>query len=726
MTYDTQPLNADRLLVDLTEPQVAAVRHTDGPLLVLAGAGAGKTRVITRRAAYLASTVASPYEILAITFTNKAAEEMRQRVAVLGEGMTVCTFHSLCARLLRIYGERAGIPPDFTIFDSSDQRKVMKQAVVDAELNASNWTPAKMQSAISRAKNAMVTPDEFAEHARDWSTRTIAKIYQAYENALRAQHGLDFDDLLLKVALLLRGDDDLRRTIEERYRYVLIDEYQDTNLAQYEIARLITREHGNLCATGDPDQSIYGWRGADIQNILRFEKDYPGAIVVKLEQNYRSTKRILSAASRLIDCNVHRKQKTLWTENDEGVQVRVVTCEDGEQEAKFIAEEIAERLRKGGSGDQVAVCYRINALSRTLEEAFIRAGITYQIARGTEFYNRKEIKDVLAYARVLINPNDETALTRIINTPTRGIGGTTVKRLQAAAAERGQTLMDIVFDAASVGSLGKPAVKKVAAFAELIAQLRPLVDGEPRESLAQVISLSGLRADLVSSAEYDPEPLANVDELVSAAAAFESASRDPTLRDWLQYTSLLGDVDSIADGGGAVTLMTLHAAKGLEFPAIYVIGLEDGMLPFVREASDADCDEEEERRLLFVGMTRAMRELTLMHSRYRMIRGISERKVRSPFVSELPKDEVKWITAEGDAADPSPSRRGGELPEDIEQWQVGTLVRHPNYDLGQIIWMRKSGRQITVGVQFREGSERTFILGFERLERVDYDEVGDF
>lgn len=726
MTFEAQSPILDRLLADLTEPQAAAVRHAEGPLLVLAGAGAGKTRVITRRAAYLAATVARSHEILAITFTNKAAEEMRQRLGSLGEQMTVCTFHSLCARLLRIHGERAGISKDFTVFDTSDQRRVMKQAVIDVGLSVSNWSPAKMQSSISRAKNAMVTAEQFADDAHDWSMTSIARIYQAYEAALAAQHGLDFDDLLMKMALLLRDDEDLRRTIEDRYRFVLIDEYQDTNLAQYEIARLITQERGNLCATGDPDQSIYGWRGADINNILRFEQDYPNAVVVKLERNYRSTKRILSAASSVIASNVHRKDKTLWTENKEGSRVRVVTCEDGEQEARFIADEIAQRLQSGGSGDEVAVCYRINALSRALEEAFIRAGIAYQIARGTEFYNRKEIKDVLAYARVLINRYDETALTRIINTPTRGIGATTIKRMQAVAVDRQMPLMDVIVNANRVESMGKAAVKKVGQFADMLGKLEPLVDGPPRESLAQIISQSGMRADLVATAEHDPDPLANVDELVSAAAAFESAQENSTLRDWLQYTSLLGDVDSISEGGGAVTLMTFHAAKGLEFPAIYVIGLEDGMLPFRRGDDDFDTDEEEERRLLFVGMTRAKRELTLMHSRFRMIRGRSERKVRSGFIGELPQDEVQWLTAEGDEQDAPHGRGAGELPDDIEQWQRGTLVRHPQHDLGQISWMRQSGRQITIGVQFRDGAERTFILGFEQLVRVDFDEVGEF
>ena len=713
------------LLADLTPQQAAAVSHGEGPLLVLAGAGAGKTRVVTRRAAYLAVTIAQPYEILVLTFTNKAAHELRERVERLGEAMTVCTFHSLCAKLLRVYGERGGIAADFTIFDSADQRRVIQQAVLDAGLQPAHWPPPRVQAVISRAKNAMITADKFADNARDWATQKIARVYAAYEDVLAAQHGLDFDDLLLKLVLLMRTDESLRSAIERRFRYVLIDEYQDTNLAQYEMLRLMTCGHGNVCATGDPDQSIYGWRGADVRNILRFEQDHPGAVVVKLERNYRSSKRILSAASRLIACNVHRKDKALWTENDQGVPVRVVDCPDAGAEARFVADEVAGRIGRGGRADEVAVCYRINALSRAVEEELIRRGIRYQVARGTEFYGRKEVKDVLAYARVLINRCDDTALTRIINTPARGIGGTTVARLQHAAGARGCPLVDVVRRADSVEALGAAAVKRVNRFAELLDQMAPLVQGRPRDSLARLISESGLRAELAAVAEHDPQPLANVDELVNAAAAFEKDHPDATLLDWLQHTSLLGDVDTIETSAGAVTLMTLHAAKGLEFDAVYVLGLEDGMLPFRRDPAERDEDVEEERRLLFVGMTRARHELTLTYSRYRMMRGMSERKVRSPFIIELPASEVQWVSTDRQPGESTGTRGGGRLPPDIEQWGPGTLVRHPKHDLGQIVWMRRNGRQMTVGVRFRDQTERTFILGFEQLERVDFDEVGD-
>jgi len=717
----------DVLLADLTEPQGEAVRCVDGPLLVLAGAGAGKTRVITRRAAYLAATVTRPWNVLAITFTNKAASEMAERLSAMGVGreMTVCTFHALCARLLRVHHRRAGLPGDFTIFDVSDQRKVLKEAVVRAGLAVEQWSPARVQGVISQAKNQMLTAEAFAVDAADWGQRTIARIYEQYEAVLAEQHGLDFDDLLLKLALLLRRDVELRREIERRYTHVLIDEYQDTNAAQYEIARLITEGRQNLCATGDPDQSIYGWRGADIGNILRFEEDFPQARVVRLEQNYRSTKRILSAASRLIEHNVKRKDKTLWTENPEGARVRVVSVEDAEDEARFIAHEVAKLRDDGGNLSDVAVFYRLNALSRTVEEALIAAGVPYQVARGTEFYNRKEIKDVLAYARLLTNPFDEVSLVRAINTPARGIGKTTVDRLVEHARQTGRPLHEVIASAGEVAELKGAAQKRVSAFAKLLAGLRPLGEARPREGLEQLISRSGLLAELNQMREHDPEPAQNVEELISAAAIFEETNPDASLRDWLEYTSLLGDVDAVEEGGGMVTLMTLHAAKGLEFPRVYMIALEDGVLPFSREAYDPGYDVEEERRLCFVGMTRAKQWLTLSHADYRMVRGVAERKSSSQFLAELPAGELERVDAGDGSSDNSRRLRRGraDLPADFERWEPRSLVRHPEYDLGRIVWIRPAGAQTRVHVAFQSGHEQTFLLAYADLVRVDFDEV---
>ncbi len=727
MVHASNAHELDALLADLTDPQREAVCHTDGPLLVLAGAGCGKTRVITRRAAYLARTVTQPRNVLAITFTNKAASEMYERISALGVGaeMTISTFHSLCYRLLRIHHERAGLPDDFTVFDSADQRKVIQLAIARAQLSADNWSPARLQGVISNAKNAMVTATMFANEATDWSERTIAKVYESYEMVLAEQHGVDFDDLLLKLAFLLRDDEEFRRQLERRYTHVLIDEYQDTNSAQYLIAHLITEQNKNICATGDPDQSIYGWRGADIGNILRFEEDHEQAQVVRLERNYRSTKRILAAASSVIEHNVQRKDKTLWTENDAGSKVRVLITGDADEESDFIAKELAERRERGEDLSDVAVFYRLNSLSRSVEEALLQNGVAYQVARGVEFYNRKEIKDVLAYVRLLINVHDEVSLTRIINTPTRGIGKTTIDRIIAHARANGREMFEFVFQPQLVPTLKNAAIVKVTAFAELMGNLRKVTEESPSIALERIIRETGLQASLGGESNLDADPMENINELINAAAIFEKDRPEATLIDWMAHTSLLSDVDAMDDDTGRATLMTLHAAKGLEFPVVYMIGLESGLLPFEREPGDPTYNEEEERRLCFVGMTRAKQELTLAHAKYRMVRGISERKSKSPFIDELPGSDVEIVDRTGSGADSSRCGWLDDLPHDIAQWGPGTLVKNDDWGLGRIDWIRRNGAQVHLEVTFAKGSTKTLILPFADLERVDFDEVGE-
>ncbi len=715
------------LLADLNEPQREAVTHTDGPLLILAGPGSGKTRVVTRRAAYLSATVARPWQILAITFTNKAAREMRERIEALGvgEGMTVCTFHALCAKLLRVYHDRAGVVRDFTIFDRDDRRKLIKRAVEESHLPTRNFTPAGLERIISRAKNDMLTPERFEATCEDWYARTVAGVYHAYEALLAKMGGLDFDDLLMRMAQLLQRDPDLCTELEGRYPYVLIDEYQDTNASQYLIARLMTQGRRNLCATGDPDQSIYGWRGADIENILRFERDYPDARVVRLEQNYRSTRRILSAADRLIARNEQRKDKSLWTDNAEGTPICVREFDTAEEEADWIAEDI-DRLRgEGISPGGVAVFYRINALSRALEEAMIARGIPYQIARGVEFYNRKEIKDVLAYVRVLINPQDEVSLLRILNTPPRGIGATSVSRLREQADARGSSLFELITGEADLSFLGRSA-EKVRTFGSLLQSLRAEVEQPPATVLERVMRLTGLKAYYGGEGEADSLPLDNLRELVAAAQAFQEGEDEATLRDWLEHTALVSDVDTVDDSQERVTLMTLHAAKGLEFPVVYIVGLEEGMLPLRRRDEDV-VDLEEERRLLFVGMTRAKERLTLTLARYRMLRGSSERTSRSSFLDELSGEGVaiEWPDDETGRASSSRPRARGCLPPDFQEWTVGCMVRDPVYGLGQVRSIRRGRRRTHVEVQFQDGSQRCFALEFSALERVDFDEVGE-
>ena len=722
----------ETLLTDLSEAQREAVTHTNGPLLILAGPGSGKTRVVTRRAAYLTCTVTDARRILAITFTNKAAREMQERIDALGvaEGMTVCTFHALCAKLLRWHHDRAGVPKNFTIFDRDDRRKVIKKALEQCQLSSDNWTPASIEQAISRAKNAMVGPDEYARTYGGFQSQTYARIYQAYEAILAEMGGLDFDDLLMRMATTLQHDEQLRSELENRFQYVLIDEYQDTNAAQYKIARLLTRDRKNLCATGDPDQSIYGWRGADIGNILSFEKDYPGAQVVRLEQNYRSTKRILAAADSLIAQNMRRKQKSLWTENEEGTPVRVVEFEKAENEAQGIARDIARTTGEGGMLRQVAVFYRINSLSRVIEEALLHEGINYQIARGVEFYNRKEIKDVLGYLRVLINSDDEIALMRVINTPPRGIGATTISRLVSSAQSSGMRLIDALRDERTLATLGRSA-PKVRGFATLLCNLSSALELSPNKALELVISHSGLYAMYHEAGEAGSVPRENLNELINAATAFHDENPEATLVDWLEHAALVSDVDAVADGVDKVTLMTLHAAKGLEFDYVYIIGLEDGLLPFYRDfdALGNRGDEEEERRLCFVGMTRARKGLTLTRARYRMIRGVTQRTVRSPFLDELPQVGVECSRSRR-GADRNKARRSqsvdvGDLPADIAEWSIGTLVEHPLHGLGQILSIHRGPRRTHVDVQFKDGSRRSWVLEFADLKRIDFDDIGE-
>ena len=719
----------DDLLTGLNEPQREAVVHTDGPLLILAGPGSGKTRVVTRRAGYLACTVTKPRHVLAITFTNKAAAEMRERVAALGVGddMAVCTFHAWCAKLLRWHSDRADVPRNFTIFDRDDRRKLVKQAIATCDLSSDNWRPAGVERNISLAKNKMLSPSALEDESFDFRGKTVARIYTQYEKLLSEMGGLDFDDLLMRMADLLAGDEALRDELENRYRYVLVDEYQDTNAAQYQIARLLTKQNHNLCATGDPDQSIYGWRGASIENILRFEQDYPEARVVRLEQNYRSTKKILAAADTLIAGNLNRKDKTLWTENEEGAIAAVVECDDGEEEAEAIAEQIDQHRREGGILSDVAVFYRINSLSRGIEEALFKRGIAYQIARGVEFYSRKEIKDVLAYLRVLVNRTDEVSLLRIINTPPRGIGAATVQRLVERARGTGQSIFEVLTGVYDPSSLGRSA-GKVRLFGKLLRDLSTMLDQPALDVLEAVIRQTGLSAYYDQPGETGDAPINNIHELVSAAAEFGQDHPEATVLDWLEHTALVSDVDAVDDEAGAVTLMTLHAAKGLEFPKVYVIGLEDGLLP-LRRHSDGQADDEEERRLLFVGMTRARRRLTFSLARYRMLHGVTQRTVRSPFLDELGDRHLSWDDDGGEHPPAlSPKRKGvvkGRLPEDVEEWGVGTLVRHPAFGVGEVMDLSRGPKRTHVAVRFQDGMLRNWVLEFADLERIDYDDVGE-
>jgi len=704
----------DELLSELTPPQREAVTHTDGPLLVLAGAGSGKTRVITRRAAYIARTVARPDQVLAITFTNKAAGEMRERIGGLGVGgrMWVCTFHSLCARLLREYGQVMGVDRNFSIFDQSDSRGLVRQAIENCDLSSDHWRPATLLAAISDAKTKLQSPGDYEAQAFDFTSRTTARVYADYQRLLKEQNACDFDDLLMIVAWMLDRHESVRADLSDRFRYLLIDEYQDTNHAQYLIAARLAQAHGNICATGDPDQSIYAWRGADIQNILDFEHDYPEAVVVRLEQNFRSTGAILSAASALIEKNKRRKHKALWTDGPRGERIRVWRCEDERVEAETIATDVLQYCDGGGRPGDVAVFYRINALTRVLEEAFRKASVPYQIARGVEFYARKEIKDVLAYLRAIVNPADETALLRAINTPARGIGKVTIARLIADAKAREIWLDQAIAEVGRNDEI-KSRKKPLLAFAELLRRMRALPPRPVCNIVDAVIKESGLEASLAQVGEIDNEPLANVRELVTAARQYDLDNPEGALGDWLHQISLVSDTDAIELRGGAVTLMTLHAAKGLEFPVVYIVGLEQGLLPHGRTLAEGPAALEEERRLCFVGMTRSMERLTLSHAEYRMIRGITERTLASRFLRDLPADEIDYKTIET-AHDRSMAHlkrsNVAECDGQDSLYYPGRRVVHEQYGEGEVLCLEPRGRSVFIRIQFPEFGERSFAL----------------
>ncbi len=719
-------MGLDRLLEHLTDPQRQAVTHGDGPLLVLAGPGSGKTRVITHRAAYLARTVTQPHHILAITFTNKAANEMAERIRRLavGPGITCCTFHSFCARLLRIHADRAELHKNFSIFDEADQLAAMKEAIAREGLSTDNFQPNRVLHRVSRAKNDMISPAQFEQQADDHWKRSIAPAYHAYETILARQNALDFDDLLVRMARLLGGDPELRDELQDHYRYVLVDEYQDTNHAQYLIARGLALDHENLCVTGDPDQSIYAWRGANLHNILDFEEDFPNAAVIRLEQNYRSTPQILNPADALIAHNRKRKAKKLWTANQPGPPVRVAQCDDAHAEAGFIASEIAQHVSSGGSYHEVAVFYRVNALSRSIEAALLDRSIPYQVARGVAFYNRKEIKDVLAYLKVASNPLDKVALLRIINVPARGIGKTTVQRILAHSEAVGQTPLEVVANPNEIDGVSR-AAPQLRSFADLMAELRTRADqGTAQDTIEFLVRHSGLLA--MWSQANDDDAINNVSELINAAAEYDRQHADGTgsLTDWLQQVSLVSDTDAIDPEVGAVTLMTLHAAKGLEFDIVFIAGVEDGLLPHRRNENERG-DVEEERRLCFVGMTRARRALTLTCARWRDYRGITRRTSRSEFLIELPEDGVDWITAGQDGAMPPDETHEQQIPAsavDYLDWRRGQLVRHPEFGMGRVMWIRPMNHRTHAGVHFAAYGEKTLVLEYANLELVEVDE----
>jgi DNA helicase-2/ATP-dependent DNA helicase PcrA len=730
------------LLADLTPAQREAVTHFEGPLLVLAGAGSGKTRVITRRIAYLLQQGVKPYNILAITFTNKAAGEMRQRVEALvpNSRVWISTFHSLGARLLRQYAERLGLGRNFTIYDQTDRNRLVKDALEAADIDNVRFTPERIQAAISRAKNQLLGPEKYAATAGDFFAQTVAHVYPVYEKKLRDANALDFDDLLLWPALALKHDAELRAELDARFRFVLIDEYQDTNHAQYAIARGLSVDYPNICVVGDPDQSIYGWRGSDIKNILDFERDFPGARILTLERNYRSTKSILRAASHLIAHNKQRKPKDLITENPVGQPVAVLTFETGLDEA----EGIARRIRDAVEGKKRiyrdhAVFLRINALSRALEQAFVRQRVPFQIVKGLAFFERKENRDVLAYLRLLLNPRDDLSFLRIVNEPARGIGKVSLEHLKTYAEPRELSLLAATGEVARLPQIKGKAATGLRDFAQLMRDLTPSLEQPPDEVIRQVLDRSGYRQMLKDSKDAeDQERLANIEEMITAARQFASEDNSRTISDFLENITLASDVDGWDEELDCVSIMTLHSAKGLEFPVVYMAAVEQGLLPHERSLAK-ESEVEEERRLAFVGMTRAKEELYLCHARLREFRGNTLYAVPSMFLDELPPDGfealdlsasaggtpraiAEWRSgskvAESGWADAGVTPRFAEPKAGDGGYTKGMTVRHAKYGLGKVTEVSGFGAQRKLKVRFKDAGERTFLVSKAKLEIV--------
>lgn len=762
----------------LNEPQREAVYHTDGPLLILAGAGSGKTRVLTHRIAYLiGERGVNPWNILAITFTNKAAEEMRQRVDNLvgfgAESVWVSTFHSACVRILRRFIDRLGYENHFTIYDTDDQKTLIKEVCRKVDVDTKVFKERSLLSAISSAKNEMILPDEFELNAGgDFAKMKIAKVYREYETQMRANNALDFDDLLVKTVQLLQTQPDVLESYQERFRYIMVDEYQDTNTVQFQLVSLLAGKYKNLCVVGDDDQSIYKFRGANIRNILDFEHEFPDAKVIKLEQNYRSTGNILNAANSVIANNRGRKEKSLWTENGEGELIRLRQFDTAFDEADFIGEDIKNAVRQGGSYNDSAVLYRTNAQSRLLEEKFIAMNIPYKIVGGVNFYARREIKDLLAYLKTIDNGRDDVAVRRIINVPKRGIGLTTINRIQESATERGIGFYEALLAPGLIAGVGRSATK-LDSFAALIEYFKTLAEEmNITDLLQEVIEKTGYIESLENEDKEEAKTRKeNIDELISKAATYEESCQDKdekaTLSGFLEEVALVADIDSLDEDQEYVVLMTLHSAKGLEFPRVYLAGMEDGLFPGYMSINAGDREElEEERRLCYVGITRAEQELTLTSARRRMVHGETQYNPMSRFVKEIPRELLdtgnKKFTQEtempaqqntyarareafraqafaGALGGMTPAKNqgvgkpltGSQALASLQKgsqlaaggngplgYEVGDRVRHVKFGEGTVTDIKEGGRDHEVTIEFDSVGTRKMFAKFARLVKV--------
>ena len=727
----------DNLLSSLNDVQREAVQHTEGPLLILSGAGSGKTRVITHRIAYLIEHHdVSPYRILAVTFTNKAAKEMKLRLDALVEGsvsqeLWVSTFHATCARILRRDIEKLGanaasesVSPSkryaytrgFTIFDTGEQITLVKDVLRRLNYSDKQYNPRAILSHISRAKNESISPETYQNIAEGYFERIVAEVYTLYQDALRVNNSLDFDDLLLFTVQLLNENPEVRQFYQNKFEYLLVDEYQDTNRCQYELVNVLAGTKQNICVVGDDDQSIYAFRGADIRNILDFEKDYPNTRVLRLEQNYRSTQNILDAAWGVVHNNSARKAKKLWTKNDIGELVTCYEAMDENDEAGYVGTQIQDWHAEDVDYKDFAVFYRTNAQSRIFEEAFRAANIPYQIVGGVGFYDRMEIKDLLAYLRVVCNPNDSMSVRRIINVPSRGIGATTLDRLINFAAHEGIPLFEAIQRVDEITTINRGLQAKVRRFTKIFDDFDASM--LPADALDYVLKITGYLKNLEAQNTIEAQNrVENIEELINAVIEYEQNVPEPTLSDYLENVALIADIDTMeTDTTDMVTLMTLHSAKGLEFPFVFIVGMEEGYLPHGRSL-DTQAELEEERRLCYVGITRAMERLYLLHASSRRTFRETEYRIQSRFISEIPEHLIKHVDRYR-----SPFRQSESLykvvSEDAVDYYVDQIVHHPQFGRGKITKISGAGQGVYVTVRFDRAGTKQLAASVTSLQTV--------
>ena len=727
----------------LNEQQQEAVFCTEGPLLLLAGAGSGKTRVLTHRIAYLMDQGVNPYHIMAITFTNKAAKEMRERVDDLvgfgAEHIWVSTFHSTCVRILRRHIDKLGYGNSFTIYDADDQKSLIKQICKQYKIDTKMMPERKIINEISSAKDEFMTPSEYeTRHQYDFKKKKIAQIYKEYQKQLKANNALDFDDLIFKTVELFQFHPEVLDYYQERFRYIMVDEYQDTNTIQFQLVSMLARKYQNLCVVGDDDQSIYKFRGANVKNILNFENVFPEAVTIKLEQNYRSTKNILNAANEVIKHNKGRKTKKLWTENEEGDLIEFHQYGTEYEEARKIIHEIEDLSKEGYDYKNMAILYRTNAQSRVFEESFMIKNIPYRIVGGTNFYQRKEVKDILSYLKVVDNGLDDLAVRRIINVPRRGIGAATIEKINVYAVEHNVSFLDACFSSDSIDTLGN-AKKKINGFADLIREFRrKMQEGSLEELFKYITDETGYIANLKAEETEEAEGrIENINELLNKVVTYEQEAEEASLSELLEEIALVADIDNLEDSDNRVVLMTLHSAKGLEFPYVFICGMEDGIFPsYMTVMSEDDDDMEEERRLCYVGITRAKKKLYLSAAKRRMMQGRTQFNKVSRFIDEIPEQLLQLDTGVNfkekrpDKALFSSNRsnrfrkpyqaKSFTSPKmDTLPYDVGDMVKHIKFGKGKVLEIVSGGRDYEVTVDFEKAGVKKMFASFAKLKKVE-------